>query len=142
MEAGLAELLLDVDLAGRFQRQQPGAHPADLLLREALLGNVDACAGQMRAGDVALGRRGVAVHLHQLLLIVDGAHRRADFKRPMKLSRMGAREVGEKAGRPGPAVAAVHRQVAIYIERRGDRNRNQHLARDAVGQIVVVLDPL
>ena len=55
---------------------------------------------------------------------------------------MGARQVGEKARRPGPAVAPVLRQVAVHRERRRDRNRHQHSAGDAVGQIVVVLDPL
>ena len=140
MEAGLLELLLDVDPAGLFERQQPGAHPADLLPAHVLLGDVDRGPGQMRAGDVALGRGCVAVDPLQLLLVGDGPHRRAYLEGTVKLRRMGARQIREKGRRPGPAIAPVPGQVAVHRERRRHRHRHQHSAGDAIVQIVVVLD--
>ena len=90
------ELLFNVDRAGLLEAQQTAPHPGHLLPAHALLGNIDGRPGQMRAGDIALGSRGVAVALHQPLLVRDRPHGRADFKRPMEGSLMNMRQIGEE----------------------------------------------
>ena len=58
----------------------------------------------------------------------------------VKAGFVGARQVGEKAGRPGAAVAAVLGQFGIDDEPGRDRNGNQHAAGDAIVEVVVVQD--
>ena len=107
VEAGLAEFLFHVELAGLHERQQVGAHPVLFLAADSLLGYIDAGAGEVGAGDVALGRRGIAVDAHQVLLEIDGSHRRTDFERAMEELCVGSRQVGQKPCRPGAAIAAI-----------------------------------
>ena len=54
MEAGLLELLFDVDLALVDEGLQVGAHPGDLREGEAAFSDVDGLAGEVRGGGVAV----------------------------------------------------------------------------------------
>ena len=54
VEHGLLELFFHIDLAGRLQRQQVGAHPRDFRWCEPLLGDIHRLARQMRRSHVAL----------------------------------------------------------------------------------------
>lgn len=136
----MLEFFFNVNLAGVLKREQLGAHPIDFARGESALGDVDGRAGNVRADNVALGIRGVAVDPHQTLLVSDGANGGADFKRAMEDCIMGAREVGEKAGGPRAAVTAILRQVGVDGESVGDGNRNEHSPRNAVVEILVIQD--
>jgi hypothetical protein len=113
VEAGLLELFFDIDFAGILEGDEPGAHPADLLAGEAAFGDVDSGAGEVGADDVSLGGGGVAVHLDQALLVLDGANGGADLKGAVELDGVGAGQVGEEASGPGAAVAVMLGQVAV-----------------------------
>ena len=142
VEAGLLELLFNIDLACRLQGREPVTHPANFLPAHPFLGNVDGGSGEVRANDIAFGRRRISIHGHQVLLVGYGAHGRADFKRTVKLSFVRSRQIGEKACRPGATVAMVFRQVRIHSERRRGRHGDKEFAGNAVSQVVLVLDAL
>jgi len=80
VEAGLVELLFDVDFAGGLQREQPGAHPGELREGHALLADVDGGTGEMRRSDVAIRGGGVAVDRDQGALVLDGADSGVDLQ--------------------------------------------------------------
>jgi hypothetical protein len=96
----------------------------------------------MRAGNVALGCRSVAVDPLELLLIVHGTDGGADLKRTMKQGIMLAGEVGEELRGPGTAVAVRLCEVLANRKaaRRGDGDKE--VVRDAVLQVVLILNAL
>jgi len=94
VEAGLLELLFDVDLAFLNERKKVAAHPGDLGAGEAVLGEVDGLAGEMRRGGVALGGGGVAVDAHETLLELDGANGGVDLQGRVEASVVSAGEIG------------------------------------------------
>ncbi len=100
VEAGLQELLFDIDMAGLLQRQQPGTHPGHFLPAHAVFGNIDGSTSEMRADDIALRRGSIAVDVDQLLLKLDRAHRRTDIERMAELGVVGVRQISQKTCRP------------------------------------------
>src|SRR5208282_6868910 len=113
VEAGLAKLLLHIDLAFSLKTVQTVAHPVDFASAQTALGDIDRGACEVRTGDVTHSRRGVAIGPHQMLLILDGAYSGTDFKRVMKLGLVRTRKVGEKSRSPRTAVASIQRQVGV-----------------------------
>ena len=79
VEAGLLELLFDVDLTLLDEGLEVGAHPGNLGEGEAMLCNVDCLAGEVRRGGVARGGCGVGVAAFQVLLELDSAHGGVDL---------------------------------------------------------------
>lgn len=73
VEAGLLELLFDVNLALLHEREQVTAHPGDLGEREAVLCEIHGLAGEVRGGGVAFGRGGVSVGAEETVLELDSA---------------------------------------------------------------------
>ncbi len=140
MEAGLLEFFFHVDLAGGFDGEQVAAHPGHLGAAQVVFGNVDGGAGKVRADNVAQGRRGVAVYLHQSLLVLNRSDCGADFKRPVELCIVRCGEVGEESRGPGAAIAVIGWQVAVDDERIGGRYWNKKVMGNAGGEIVFVLD--
>ena len=84
VEAGLLELLFDIDLALVDEGLKVGAEPGDLDAGEAALGDVDGLAGEVWGGGVAGGGCGVAVGADQALLNRDGADGGVDLERCME----------------------------------------------------------
>lgn len=125
VEAGLVELFFHVDLAGGLQGQEPGAHPGDFRNRQALLADVDGGAGEMGRGHVAIGGSGVAVDFHQGTLEGDSADSGVDLQRTAVAGVVDAGEVGEEAGGPRTAVAAVQGQVGVDAQRDAGGNGNE-----------------
>jgi hypothetical protein len=117
VEAGLVELLFHIDLAGGLKRQQPGAHPGKLREGHAFFADVDGGAGEVRGGDIAVGGGGVAVHLEESALELDGTDGGVDLKRVVEARVVAAREVSEEVGSPRAAVAAVGGQIGIDAQR-------------------------
>ena len=116
MEAGLLELLFDVDLALLDERQQVAAQPCDLGEGEAVLGDVDGLAGEMGRGGVAVGGSGVAVGAEEMLLELDGADGGVDLERRVEAGVVGAGHGGEKLRGPGAAVAAILREAFVDVQ--------------------------
>ena len=71
MEAGLLELLFDVDFALLDERQKVAAHPGDLGERESMLCEIHGLAGEVRGGGIPFGGCGVAVGAQKSLLELD-----------------------------------------------------------------------
>lgn len=136
------ELLFDIDDAGILIGKQFAAHPLKFAARETGLGNIDGGACEVRGDDVAFSVGGVAIDAHQTHLVLNGANRGTDHERRMELTTVRTREVGEKVGGPGTAVAAVVRQSGIDSEGRGLGNTHQRSAGDAILKVSVVFDPL
>src|ERR1700733_15335872 len=90
VETGLAEFLFDIDFAFSLEDVEGIARPVNLASAQTTFGDIDRRAGEVRTGDVAHSRCSVAVCPHQMLLVLDGAHGRTDFKGVMKLRLMGA----------------------------------------------------
>jgi hypothetical protein len=90
------ELLFNIDLAGISSgSSQARIQPICWRLRPCLAMSMVApvrCGLAMSPSAAAA----LPLILLQLLLIGDGAHRRADQQRRVKLGRMGARQVGRK----------------------------------------------
>lgn len=116
VEAGLVELLFNVDLAGGLEGQQPGAHPGKLRDGHALLADVDGGAGEVRGCDIAVGGGGVAIDFEEGALESDGADGGVDLEGAVETGVVGAGEVREEIGRPGTAVAAVGGQLRVDAE--------------------------
>ena len=109
VEAGLAKLLFHIDFAFGLKTVEAIAHPVDFASAQTAFGDINRGACEVRTGDVAHSRRGVAVGPHQMLLVLDGAHSGTDFKRVMKLGLVRTRKVGEKSRSPRTAVASIQR---------------------------------
>ncbi len=116
VEAGLLELLLDVDLARLDERQEIAAKPGDLRHGEAVLGDVDGLAGEMGRGGVAFGGSGVAVDVDEVLLELDGADGGVDLQGRLEAGVELAGELGEEVRGPGAAVAAVGGKALVDLE--------------------------
>ncbi len=101
VEAGLLKLLFDIDLALLDKRQQIAAQPRDLGEREAMLGDVDSLAGEMRRSGIAFGRSCVAVDVHQMLLEFDGANSGVDLQRRVEVGVVGAGQVARNCAVQG-----------------------------------------
>lgn len=143
VEAGLFELFFDVDFAGLFEGEEPGAEPGDLVLAKAVFGNVDGAAGEVWAGDVTLGRGGVAVDHAEAALVLHGTDSGGDEQgRAGEVRGVSLGDVRKEAGGPGTAVAAVFREFRVDLEGRGDGDGDEGFLLDAVFEVGIVEDAL
>ena len=141
VEAGLVELLFHVDLAGGLQGQEPGTHPRDLGLGQALLADVDGGSRQVRRGEISVSGGGVAVHQHQGPLEIDGPYGRVDLQRAVEALIVAAGQVAEEVRGPWAAVAAVVGKSRIDSQ-RGAGGEDDQLAGGAHGvELGIVLNP-
>ncbi len=113
VEASLAKLLFDIDETGVLLQQQAPAHPGKLSMAHARFGDVDGRAGQVRADNIALRRGRIAIDPHQVLLILNRPHRRADLERLVELGGVRLGQVGEKIGCPGTAITMILGQALV-----------------------------
>ena len=142
VEAGLMELLFDVDGTLILKIAEDDAHPVDFAGAHAFFGDVDGSARDVGADDLADGASSIAVDALEPFLVVDGADGGADFKRVMEAGLMSVGEIGKKIGGPGAAIAVVHRQPGVDGEVARDGNGNEKAARNAVIEIGVIEDSL
>ena len=114
VEAGLLELLFDVDLAILNQRRQVGAHPCDLWQGKAALGDVHGLAGEVRGGGYRR-RRGRRLPLvsRQALLELDRADGGVDLERGVEAGVVVAGHIREEARGPDAGVAAIVREALV-----------------------------
>ncbi len=140
MEAGLLELLLDVDATLLNQRQKVSAEPGDLGEREATFGDVDGLPGEMGRGGVAFGGGGVAVSALEAELEGDGADSGVDLERGVEAGIVVARQVGEELCGPGAAEAAVGGEAVVDAEGLADGEGDEHAAGAHALEVGVVLD--
>ena len=140
VEAGLVELLFDVDPAGGLQGQEPGTHPGQFRKRHAFFADVDGGAGEVWGGDVAVSGGGVAIDGDQGALKFDGAHGGVDLQGAMEAGVVAARQVSEETRCPGTGIAAIGGQVGIDAERGAGREGNDVSAGLELVELGVVLD--
>jgi hypothetical protein len=140
VEAGLLELLFDIDLALLHEREKIAAHPGDLGEGEAVLRDIDGLPGEVRGCGVTFGRRGVAVDVHQVLLELDGADRGVDLQIGVEVGVVRAGQRGEELRGPRAAIATVGWQTLVDFEGTADWNGNQKPLVTHVEEGVVVLD--
>src|ERR1700722_8003647 len=140
VEAGLLELLLDVDLALLDERQEIAAQPGDLGHGEAVLGEVDGLAGEMGRGGVAFGGCGVAVDVDEVLLELDGADGGVDLQGRLEAGVELAGELGEEVRGPGTAVAAGDGEALVDLQAGGDGERDEEAFVAHAVEIGVILD--
>src|SRR6202034_483410 len=105
---------------------------------EPLLGNVDGGAAKVRRGDIAVRGRGVAVDAHQVALILDGPDGRVYLQAATETGGMGACQVDEESGGPGPGITAVHGQRLIDAKLNADRERDESLLAAELVELGVV----
>jgi hypothetical protein len=140
VKAGLLELLFDVDLAFLNKRKKVAAHPGDLSAREAVLGEVDGLAGEMRRGGVTVGGSGVAVDAHEMLLELYSADGGVDLQRSVEAGVVSAGEISKKTSGPGAAEAAIRREAIVDLHRAIDGEGDEQSLAAHVAEIFVVLD--
>jgi hypothetical protein len=116
VEAGLLELLFDIDLAKVDEGLKVSAHPGDFETCEATFGDVDGLAGEVRRGGVAPGGRGVAVGVDEALLESDGADGGVDLEWRVEGGVVVAGEDAEEGGGPGAGEAAVFGETVVDAE--------------------------
>ena len=138
VEAGLLELLFDVDLALVDERLEVGPHPCDLGDGEAVLGDVDGLAGEVRRGGAAGGGRGVGVAALEPLLELDGAHGGVDLQRQVEAVVMVAGEGGEEVRSSGAREAAVLRQTVVDAQGPALRQGDELMTAAQLEQVGVV----
>jgi hypothetical protein len=136
------ELFLDVDLALLDERKKVSAQPGDLRQREAVLGDVDGLAREMRRGGLSLGRSGVAVGALQALLELDGANGGVDLEWCVEARVVSPCQGGEELRRPRAAVATVGGKTIIDLERSADWESDDEMLGAHVFEVSVVLDPV
>ena len=134
------KLLFHVDLALLHERKEVAAQPGDLSEGEAVFGDVDGLAGEVRRGGVAFGGSGVAVDVDQVLLEFDRADGGVDLQRRVEVSVVGASQGGEKLRDPGAAVAPVCGKAFVDLQGVTGGERDQQALVAHVQKIFVVLD--
>jgi len=140
VEAGLAELFFNIDFALVLEGIEAVAHPVELGAGETALGDVDGGAGEMGAGNVADCRSSISIGTHQALLVGDRADGRADLESVAELRLMRVRQVGEKRGGPGPAIAPVLGQTRIHRQTGRLGNTDELAIGDAGAEVGIIFN--
>ncbi len=142
MEAGLLELLFDIDFAFLHERQQIAAHPGDFGEGEAVLGEIDGLSGEVGRGGVAFGGSGVAVGTEEAMLKLHSADGGVDLQRGVEAGVVRAGQIVEELSGPRTAVAAVGWEALVDDEGGADGNGDQHVLLPHEVNVVVVLDAI
>ncbi len=140
VEAGLLELLFDVEFALLDEGEEVGAEPGDLGEGEAVLGDVDGLAGEVGRGGVAFGGCGVAVGVEEALLELDGADGGVDLERGLEAGEVLAGEGVEEEGGPGAAEAAVGGEAVVDAEGVVGGDGDEDAGGAHVVEVGVVMD--
>jgi len=140
VEAGLLELLFDIDLALLHERKQVATGPGDLGEGEAVFGDVDGLASEVWRGGVAFGGRCIAVDVHKVLLELDGADGGVDLQGSVKVRVVGAGHRSEELRGPGTAVAAIYGEALVYLEGVAERESDKKPVVAHVQEVIVVLN--
>ena len=128
MEAALLKLLFHVDLPVVLHRRQIGAHPGQLGQAHVALADVERLPVQVRRGDVACRRCGIAVYTNKAALELHSTRRAGHDQRRTEAGVVRFRQIAKKSNRPRPGVTAVRGQAVVGVGAVFVGQRYQELA--------------
>ena len=96
----------------------------------------------MGRGSISVGRRCVAVDVHQMLLKFDSADGGVDLQRAVEVGVVGAGQGDQELCRPGSAVSAVCRKTIVNLQAVVGRKGDEEPFAAQVQNVSIILDPV